>query len=276
MIYSLLKVRLLCFKNKLSKKDLVLYSFAIILPIFIFQSSKVFLSELFSHPNFEETIIKNMISYMHLAFCLMLTSAAILSSLSNLYSSKDMSLLKVLPISKAKLLIYKFINLIVESSWMILLFFIPLITSCLILKNSNIISYIHSLLAVLLLITLSCSLAVIISNILVKKLGIKNAIEIIIFTLSCSVIYFVIFTNVTNPEITNNKDTVKEFISLFSKSYHKSYLPHSLCSEVLIKSLESKKSYFSIFLLLIQNLVVFSFAYISSVSYTHLTLPTKA
>ncbi len=268
MIRSLITVKILCLKNKLTKKDFILYSFAILLPFFVFHSSNIFLSELFSHPDFKKTILSNIISYMLCAFSLMLTCAAIISSVSNLYSSKDMSLLKVLPISKLKLLIYKFISLIFESSWMILLFFIPLILSCLITKNSNITSYLNSLFALFLLTTLSCSFAVLISNILVKKLGVKSAIEIIIFTLSCVVIYFVIFTNSANPNITNNKDTVKEFITLFSNSYQKSYLPHSLCSEVLIKSLETQTSVVSnsitsIFLLLVQNLIVFSFAYFS-------------
>ncbi len=263
MIHSLLKVKILCLKNKADTKDLLLYSFACIFPFFVFKFSYAFLSELLAHPNFKENILKNMISYLFCAFSLMITSAAIISSVSNLYSSNDMKLLKVLPIPKIKLLIYKFINLLFESSWMIFLFFLPILICCLALKSTSIISYFFSFLAIILLTTLSCSIAVLISNILVKKLGVKNAVEIIIFTLSCMVIYFVIFSNTANPNINNQKESIEEFITLFSSSYNKSYLPHSLCSEILIKSWDAKISFTSLLILISQNLICFSLAYIS-------------
>ena len=264
-MYALVAVRVLSFKNRLKqitrkKKDLFLYLIIPFFPFFVFFSSKKFILELISHPRFDLIILSNIVYFLIFSFSLIVIMASMIASIGNLYSAKDLTLLLTLPITKSEILRARFISIIIESSWTILLFLLPILFAIGSVLNLPFSFYLSAITAVILLTSIASSLGLIISCSAVNILGPKACIELIIVVMSMILIYSMTFSKSASPEISMSNDSIEGMISYFSNDFSLKLSPNSFCSRAISSFWDKNLSGNNLLILFSLSLFCFSIA----------------
>ncbi len=79
--------------------------------------------------DFGDILAYKLLSMALITFFSLLIFSGILASLSKLYLSKDLSLVHSMPISRAKIFLSRWIECTMDSSWMVLIYSLPLFLS---------------------------------------------------------------------------------------------------------------------------------------------------
>jgi ABC-2 type transport system permease protein len=201
-----------------------------------------------------EIITKNILSLLFLVIFIMLLFSNLIISFSTLYSQKELSLLKVLPIPILKIFFYLLGDTLFLSSWAFVILSLPLILAYGEFYSINSLTYIFILLGLILFLTISCSLACLailgLSNILELK---KKHILVLIVILSIIIllIFGLKFKDILRIEASGLFVFLFKFLKRIDFS-QATYLPSYWLAKLMIASSKNKKSmifYFSFILI---------------------------
>ncbi len=192
-VITLLKPRFLSFKNKgLLKNDsgrgykLALFGF-----IGIFFWGGIFIVSLRVIGYFKEIegfgdiLVYKLLSMILLTLFSLLIFSNILTSLSKLYLSKDLSLLNSMPVPIHKIFIARWIESTLDSSWMVIVYTIPVFISYGIVYGAGFVFYGNIVLVILILSVISSGISVVLIMIVVNFVPANRIRNIFIFIGLC-------------------------------------------------------------------------------------------
>lgn len=217
-VITLLKPRFLSFKNKgLLKNDsgrgykLALFGF-----IGIFFWGGIFIVSLRvigyfkGIEGFGDILAYKLLSMILLTFFSLLIFSNILTSLSKLYLSRDLSLLNSMPVPIHKIFIARWIESTLDSSWMVIVYTIPVFISYGIVYRAGFIFYGNMFLVILILSVISAGISVVLIMIVVNFVPANRIRNIFIFIgISFFLILFFSFRflrpeRLVDPEVFSN------------------------------------------------------------------------
>lgn len=192
-VITLLKPRFLSFKNKgIFKNDsgrgykLALFGF-----IGIFFWGGIFIVSLQVIGYFKEIegfgdiLAYKLLSMILLTFFSLLIFSNILTSLSKLYLSRDLSLLNSMPVPSYKIFIARWMESTLDSSWMVIVYTFPVFISYGIVYGAGFIFYGNIVLVILILSVISAGISVILIMIVVNFVPANRIRNIFIFIGLC-------------------------------------------------------------------------------------------
>jgi len=192
-IITLLKPRFLSFKNKgIFKNDSGrMYKLALFGSISIFFWGGIFAVSLRVIGYFKEieglgdVLAYKLLSMVLLTFFSLLIFSNILTSLSKLYLSKDLSLLNSMPVQSYKIFFARWMESTLDSSWMVIVYTIPVFISYGIVYEAGFIFYGNIVLVILILSVISSGISVILIMIVVNFVPANRIRNIFIFIGLC-------------------------------------------------------------------------------------------
>ena len=192
-VITLLKPRFLSFKNKgLLKNDSGrVYKLSLFGFISVFFWGGIFIVSLRVIGYFKEIegfgdiLVYKLLSMILLTFFSLLIFSNILTSLSKLYLSKDLSLLNSMPVPIHKIFIARWIESTLDSSWMVIVYTIPVFISYGIVCGAGFIFYCNMVLDILILSVISAGISVVIIMIVVNFVPANRIRNIFIFIGLC-------------------------------------------------------------------------------------------
>ena len=192
-VITLLKPRFLSFKNKgLLKNDSGrVYKLSLFGFISVFFWGGIFIVSLRVIGYFKEIegfgdiLVYKLLSMILLTFFSLLIFSNILTSLSKLYLSKDLSLLNSMPVPIHKIFIARWIESTLDSSWMVIVYTIPVFISYGIVYGAGFIFYCNMVLDILILSVISAGISVVIIMIVVNFVPANRIRNIFIFIGLC-------------------------------------------------------------------------------------------
>jgi ABC-2 type transport system permease protein len=217
-VITLLKPRFLSFKNKGLLKNnsgrgykLALFGFfGILFWGGIFIVSLRVIGYFKGIEGFGDILAYKLLSMILLTFFSLLIFSNILTSLSKLYLSRDLSLLNSMPVPIYKIFIARWIESTVDSSWMVIVYTIPVFISYGIVYRAGFIFYGNMFLVILILSVISAGISVVLIMIVVNFVPANRIKNIFIFIgLSFFLILFFAFRflrpeRLVDPEVFSN------------------------------------------------------------------------
>jgi ABC-2 type transport system permease protein len=199
-----------------------------------------------------DILTKKLLSMILLTFFSLLIFSNIITSLSTFYISDDLSLILILPASNDAIYLSRFINTVIQSSWMVLLFGLPIFLAYGLAYNSSYNFYIATILVIIPFIIISSGIGIIIGILLSLIFPARNTRNIFLFISILIGIGLYITFRFLQPEKLVNPDSFSTILEYFSnlKNPDSIFLPSYWATESLIPILyESQK--FDIFYILL-------------------------
>lgn len=207
-VITLLKPRFLSFKNKgIFKNDsgrgykLTLFGF---IGIFfwggIFVVSLQVIGYFKEIEGFGDILAYKLLSMILLTFFSLLIFSNILTSLSKLYLSRDLSLLNSMPVPSYKIFIARWMESTLDSSWMVIVYTFPVFISYGIVYGAGFIFYGNIALVILILSVISAGISVILIMIVVNFVPANRIRNIFIFIGLCFFIILFFAFRFLRPE----------------------------------------------------------------------------
>ena len=192
-VITLLKPRFLSFKNKgLLKKDSGRgYKFALFGSIGMFFWAGIFVVSLRVIAYLKEieglgdVLAYKLLSMVLLTLFSLLVFSNILTSLSTLYLSRDLSLLNSMPVPSYKIFIARWMESTLDSSWMVIVYTLPVFISYGRVYGAGFFFYGNIVLVILILSVISASMSVILNMIVVNFVPANRIRNIFIFIGIC-------------------------------------------------------------------------------------------
>ena len=213
-IALLLTPRIASLKNQISNRDrwettkvLLLAFLTISLWIGIFIGTHKVLIYFQSIEIIGDLLIRKLLSMIFLTFFSVLLFSNIITSLSTFYLSEDLNLIHSMPISLGKIFLARFIDTIIDSSWMVLLFGLPVFIAYGVLYNASFLYYIGLVFVMLPFLLIPAGLGIILTMILVNIFPAKRTKDIFLLLsiILIGVLYFLF--RYLRPERLVNPDT---------------------------------------------------------------------
>jgi ABC-2 type transport system permease protein len=192
-VITLLKPRFLSFKNKgIFKNDSSrIYKLALFGSISMFFWGGIFVVSLRVIGYFKEIegfgdiLAYKLLSMVLLTFFSLLIFSNILTSLSKLYLSRDLSLLNSMPVQSYKIFIARWMESTLDSSWMVIVYTLPVFISYGIVYEAGFIFYGNTVLVIFILSIISAGISVILIMIVVNFVPANRIRNIFIFIGLC-------------------------------------------------------------------------------------------
>ena len=130
-VFVLLKPRFLSFKNgglkrKRGGRLLFIIGIGLLFWVGIYSAFHRVLTYFLQVENFGHILAYKLLSMVLLTFSSLLIFSAVLTSLSKLYLSKDLSLVHAMPVSSETLFFSRWIESVIDSSWMVIVYTLPI------------------------------------------------------------------------------------------------------------------------------------------------------
>ena len=192
-VITLLKPRFLSFKNKgIFKSDSGrIYKLALFGSISMFFWGGIFVVSLRVIGYFKkieglgDILAYKLLSMVLLTFFSLLVFSNILTSLSKLYLSRDLSLLNSMPVQSYKIFIARWMESTLDSSWMVIVYTLPVFISYGIVYEAGFIFYGNTVLVIFILSIISAGISVILIMIVVNFVPANRIRNIFIFIGLC-------------------------------------------------------------------------------------------
>lgn len=192
-VITLLKPRYLSFKNKgfLKNNSGRLYKLALFGSIGVFFWGGIFVVTLRVLTYFKgieglgDILAYKLLSMILLTFFSLLIFSNILTSLSNLYLSRDLQLLNSMPVPSHKIFIARWIESTLDSSWMVIVFTLPVFIAYGVVYQAGPFFYGNIVMSILTLSLIAASISVILVMIVVNFVPANRMRNIFIFVGLC-------------------------------------------------------------------------------------------
>ena len=260
-LFLLLSPRILGFNNKFSealqgawKKILIMTLIGIVFWGLMFLISSRVLTYFQAVEVIGDLLAHHLLSMILLTFFSLLIFSHIITALSNLYISTDLELCHSSPVSIEELFLSRVIQTIIDSSWMVLLFGLPVMMAYAYVFRPNLFFYFSLFHTSFALIFIAAGIGIFFVLILVNIFPAQRTKDIILFLIIILVIALYLLFRFLRPEQLVNPDAffnAMQYISAL-RSPDSPYLPTHWATEILwshLGGLEGKWSFFNIALL---------------------------
>ncbi|MBF0398054.1 MAG: hypothetical protein HQK78_14840 [Desulfobacterales bacterium] len=245
MIAILLKPRILSFKNRGSSKDSKWHKvllFAIIGLLFwagLFAVSLRVLKYFKSIQDVGDILSIKLLSMIMITFFSVLMFSSILTSLSKLYLSKDLSLVHSMPVPTYKIFVARWIEITIDSSWMVFLYMLPIFISYGIVYKGGVIFYINMFLSLSILSMITSAISGIIVMLVVFIIPATRIKNVFLFLSLCFFVVLYVAVRLLRPERLVNPEAFETVLSYLKtlKAPAPIYLPSTWAFDSLKASL---------------------------------------
>ncbi len=238
----LISPRFIGFKNSLKKsqsnsrlKILTLAGTGILFWLVLFFFTFRVLTYFSSQEMIGDILARHLLAMVFLTFFSMLIFSHIITALSNLYLSQDLELCYSLPASLAELFLSRSFYTVIDSSWMLLVFGLPVMIAYGIVYSAGLNYYLSLIYVSFSLIIISASLGIMVIMVLVRFFPAQRARDIMMFLSIILIIFLYLLFRFLRPERLVNPDA---FISIAQylgalKAPSSPYLPSHWATDLL-------------------------------------------
>lgn len=238
-ILSLLQPRILGFKNRLSRRPGSHWQFFLFLAVGLAFWVGIFLvffrilSYFNGIPGFGEVLAKKVLSMILLTLFTILIYSHLITSLSNFFLSKDLSLIHETPVPRLTLFSARFLESLFDASWMVVLMGLPIFLCYGIIFQAPFLFYVSLPLLFLPFVFLAASLGILMTLLLTSFLPVRRTRDLlVILSILMVTLLFMIF-RLMRPEQLVNPDqlsTLVEYLGGLS-AQESPFLPSSWAKE---------------------------------------------
>jgi len=166
-VFSLLKPRWWSFRSRRFEKrgdtrNLIFFAVGFIFWVGIFVVSYRMLSYFQQVEDFGDILAYKLLSMVLLIFFSLLIFSSIITALSKLYLSQDLSLLHTLPVPREKIFLARWLESTLDASWMVIAYTIPVLITYGVVYETGLFYYANILFAILPLVITASSLSALI------------------------------------------------------------------------------------------------------------------
>ena len=238
----LISPRFIGFKNSLKKsqsnsrlKILTLTGTGILFWLVLFFFTFRVLTYFSSQEMIGDILARHLLAMVFLTFFSMLIFSHIITALSNLYLSQDLELCYSSPASLAELFLSRSFYTVIDSSWMLLVFGLPVMIAYGVVYSAGLNYYLSLIYVSFPLIIISASLGIMIVMVLVRFFPAQRARDIIMYLSIILIILLYLLFRFLRPERLVNPDA---FISIAQylgalKAPSSPYLPSHWATDLL-------------------------------------------
>jgi len=212
-------------------------------------------------PDLGPILSQKLLHIVFLTFFAVLLFSNVVTGLSTFFLSRDLLLLIPAPVSPAQLFAAKFIETLVDSSWMVLLFSGPVFLAYGVVHGSGPIYYLLALLILLFFLGIPAALGVITTMTLAYLLPAQRGKDLLVVfsTIFLSLLY--LFFRLLQPEKLVNPEAFSDFLAFLSamQAPTSPFLPSAWAAEALLPSLGLNQgdTFFHVLMLLSTTLFLF-------------------
>ncbi len=193
-------------------------------------------------PDLGPVLSQKLLSVVFLTFFALLLFSNVITGLSTFFLSRDLLLLIPAPVPPAQLFAAKFIETLIDSSWMVLLFSGPVFLPYGIGHGSGPAYYLMTLLTIVPFLIIPAALGVIVTMVLAYALPAQRGKDMLLVfsTLFLSLLY--LFFRLLQPEKLVNPEAFSDFLAFLSamRAPSSPFLPSTWATEVLLPFLGLK------------------------------------
>ncbi|MBI3304548.1 MAG: hypothetical protein HYZ72_20995, partial [Deltaproteobacteria bacterium] len=194
-------------------------------------------------PDLGPVLSQKLMSVVFLTFFAVLLFSNVITGLSTFFLSRDLLLLIPAPVPPARLFTAKFIETLVDSSWMVLLFSGPAFVAYGVVHGGGPAYYVMTLLTLVPFLIIPAALGVIATMILAYALPAQRGKDMLLVfsTLFLSLLY--LFFRLLQPEKLVNPEAFSDFLAFLSAMQAPSspFLPSTWATEALLPFLGLKE-----------------------------------
>ena len=194
-------------------------------------------------PDLGPILSQKLLNIVFLTFFAILLFSNVVTGLSTFFLSRDLLLLIPAPVTPAQLFTAKFIETLVDSSWMVLLFSGPVFLAYGVVHGGGLAYYVLTPLTLLLFLGIPAACGVIATMVLAYLLPAQRGKDMLVVfsTIFLSLLY--LFFRLLQPEKLVNPEAFTDFLAFMSAMQAPSspFLPSSWATEVLLPLLHLKQ-----------------------------------
>ena len=188
---------------------------------------------------FGPLLLRKALSMLLLSFSGLLLFSNIITALSSYFLAEDMQLLQVLPVSRRRIFYVRFFDTVVNSSWMILIFGLPVLLAYGVVHDGGPLYYFLALPGLFLYLLPPASLGVVVACLLVRGFSAQRLREVMALVSGLFLIAVLLMLRTLQPERLVDPDsfgTLAEFIAVV-QTPDVSWLPSTWLSQLCMWSL---------------------------------------
>ena len=188
---------------------------------------------------FGPLLLRKALSMLLLSFSGLLLFSNVITALSSYYLSEDMQLVQSLPISPRRIFYFRFLDTMLGSSWMILIFGLPVLLAYGVVYDGGIGYYALALTGLLAYLLPPAALGVVIASLLVRGFSASRVREIMGLVSGLFILTLLLLVRALRPERLVDPESFKtlaEFIAVV-RTPDASWLPSTWLSEVCVWAL---------------------------------------
>jgi len=185
---------------------------------------------------FGPLLLRKALSMLLVSFSGLLLFSNIITALSSYYLSEDMQLIQSLPISPRRVFYFRFLDTMLGSSWMILIFGLPVLLAYGVVYGGGVGYYLMSLAGLMAYLLPPAALGVVIASLLVRGFSASRVRELMGLVSGLFIIFLLLVVRALRPERLvdpESFETLAEFIAVV-RTPDASWLPSTWLSELVV------------------------------------------
>ncbi|MGE0825171.1 MAG: hypothetical protein AB7P18_24020 [Candidatus Binatia bacterium] len=212
-------------------------------------------------PELGPILNQKLLSMVFLTFFAILLFSNVITGLSTFFLSRDLLLLVPAPVPPARLFAAKFVETLVDSSWMILLFSAPAFLAYGVVHGGGPMYYVMTFLTLVPFLIIPAALGVIVTMALAYVLPAQRGKDILIVFSALFLALLYMFFRLLQPEKLVNPEEFSDFVAFLAamQTPTSPFLPSTWASEALLPSLGLKTGEPIFYSLLLLSTALFLF-----------------
>lgn len=200
------------------------------------------LSYFLTIPDFGPTLNQKLLSMVFLTFFAILLFSNVITGLSTFFLSRDLLLLVPAPVPPGQLFAAKFVETLVDSSWMVLLFSAPAFLAYGVVHGGGPMYYLMTLLTLVPFLIIPAAIGVIVTMALAYLLPAQRGKDMLIVFSALFLALLYMFFRLLQPEKLVNPEAFSDFVAFVAamKTPTSPFLPSTWASEALLPFLGLK------------------------------------
>jgi ABC-2 type transport system permease protein len=195
-------------------------------------------------PDLGPVLSQKLLSMMFLTFLAILMFSNMITSLSTFFLSHDLLLLVPAPVPSSRLFIAKFTETLADSSWMILLFSVPVFFAYGIVHGGGLTYYLMTLLTIVPFLMIPAALGIIVTMALAYMLPAQRGKDLLVVFSALFLALLYLFIRMLQPEKLVNPEAFSDFLTFLAAMQTPSspFLPSTWATETLLPFLSLRAS----------------------------------
>lgn len=195
-------------------------------------------------PDLGPVLSQKLLNMMFLTFLAILMFSNMITGLSTFFLSRDLLLLIPAPIPPSRLFLAKYVETLVDSSWMILLFTVPVFSAYGIVHSAGVTYYLMTLLTIVPFLMIPAALGIIVTMALAYLLPAQRGKDLLVVFSALFLALLYVLLRMLQPEKLVNPEAFSDFMAFLAAMQTPSspWLPSTWATEILLPFLGLRAS----------------------------------